>query len=116
MPAALRDDILHLSNRGRALDLLTQRLAAAFGRYQSVTRAPKLLLSRAELVAQLTQLLRKLLDELFVLAAQCMSTLAAVKRESGTWRWPLFMLVYMNVLAYVASLIVYQGGRLLGFV
>ncbi|MBN8613506.1 MAG: ferrous iron transport protein B [Deltaproteobacteria bacterium] len=52
----------------------------------------------------------------FVLAAQCMSTLAAVKRESGTWRWPLFMLVYMNVLAYVASLIVYQGGRLLGFV
>lgn len=52
----------------------------------------------------------------FVLAAQCMSTLAAVKRESGSWKWAGFMLVYMNVLAYVASLIVYQGGRLLGFV
>lgn len=52
----------------------------------------------------------------FVLAAQCMSTLAAVKRESGSWKWVAFMLVYMNVLAYVVSLIVYQGGRLLGFV
>jgi ferrous iron transport protein B len=52
----------------------------------------------------------------FVLAAQCMSTLAAIKRESGSWKWALFMLVYMNALAYVASLLVYQGGRLLGFV
>ena len=52
----------------------------------------------------------------FVLAAQCMSTLAIVRRESGSWRWAAFMLTYMNVLAYVGALIVYQGGRLLGFV
>ncbi len=51
----------------------------------------------------------------FVLACQCMSTLAVVKRETNSWRWPLFMLAYMTVLAYVASLIVYQGGLLLGF-
>jgi ferrous iron transport protein B len=51
----------------------------------------------------------------FVFAAQCMSTLAIVRRESGSWRWALFMLVYMNVLAYGASLAVFQGGRLLGF-
>lgn len=51
----------------------------------------------------------------FVLAAQCMSTLAVVKRESGGWGWPLFMLFYMNTLAYVASLLVYQVGRLLGW-
>jgi ferrous iron transport protein B len=50
----------------------------------------------------------------FVLAAQCMSTLAIVRREAGGWKWALFMLVYMNVLAYVATLAVYQGGRLLG--
>jgi ferrous iron transport protein B len=50
----------------------------------------------------------------FVLACQCMSTVAVVKRESGTWRWPLFMVAYMTALAYVASLIVYQGGRALG--
>jgi len=50
----------------------------------------------------------------FVLAAQCMSTLAVVRRESGSWKWALFMLTYMNTLAYVASLAVYQGGLLLG--
>jgi ferrous iron transport protein B len=47
----------------------------------------------------------------FVLAMQCMSTLAIVRRETGGWRWPLAMLLYMNALAYVACLIVYQVGR-----
>ena len=51
----------------------------------------------------------------FVLACQCMSTLAIVRRETNSWRWPLFMVSYMLVLAYVASFVVYQGGRLLGF-
>jgi ferrous iron transport protein B len=46
----------------------------------------------------------------FVLAMQCMSTFAIVRRETGGWGWPIFMLVYMNVLAYVASLIVFQVG------
>jgi ferrous iron transport protein B len=51
----------------------------------------------------------------FALACQCMSTLAVVKRETQSWRWPLVMFAYMTVLAYVASFVVYQGGRLLGF-
>jgi ferrous iron transport protein B len=51
----------------------------------------------------------------FVLACQCMSTLAVVKRETNSWRWPLFMFGYMTVLAYVGSLLVYQGGLALGF-
>ena len=51
----------------------------------------------------------------FVLACQCMSTLAVLKRETQTWRWPLFAFGYMTALAYVASLIVYQGGLALGF-
>jgi len=51
----------------------------------------------------------------FVLACQCMSTVAVVKRESGGWRWPLFMVAYMTLLAYGASLFVYQTGRLLGW-
>ncbi len=44
----------------------------------------------------------------FVLAMQCMSTLAIVRRETGSWGWPLFMLLYMNVLAYAICLSVYQ--------
>jgi ferrous iron transport protein B len=51
----------------------------------------------------------------FALACQCMSTLAAVYRETQSWRWPLFLFAYMTVLAWVASFIVYQGGRALGF-
>jgi ferrous iron transport protein B len=51
----------------------------------------------------------------FVLACQCMSTLAIVRRETNSWRWPAFMVSYMLALAYLASLITFQGGRLLGF-
>ncbi|MFN0244658.1 MAG: ferrous iron transport protein B [Planctomycetota bacterium] len=51
----------------------------------------------------------------FALACQCMSTLAAVRRETRTWKWPIFLFVYMTVLAWGASFVVYQGGRLLGF-
>jgi len=50
----------------------------------------------------------------FVLAAQCMSTIAVVRRESGSWKWPALMFGYMTALAYVASLATYQIGRLLG--
>ena len=51
----------------------------------------------------------------FVLACQCMSTIGVVRRESGSWRWPIFMFGYMSVLAYGASLVVYQAGSLLGW-
>jgi len=51
----------------------------------------------------------------FALACQCMSTLAAVYRETRTLRWPLFLFAYMTGLAWIMSFLVYQGGRLLGF-
>ena len=51
----------------------------------------------------------------FVLAMQCMSTIAVVRRETNSWSWPLFMVGYMTVLAYVGALITYQGGKALGF-
>jgi ferrous iron transport protein B len=51
----------------------------------------------------------------FVLACQCASTLAVVRRESGSWTWPAFMFAYQTAMAYVAALVVYQGGRWLGF-
>jgi ferrous iron transport protein B len=51
----------------------------------------------------------------FVLAIQCMSTVAIVRRETNSWSWTLFMVVYMTVVAYLAAFLTYQGGRLLGF-
>jgi ferrous iron transport protein B len=44
----------------------------------------------------------------YVLAMQCMSTLAVVKRETKSWKWPVFQFFYMTGLAYVMSLLVYQ--------
>jgi ferrous iron transport protein B len=51
----------------------------------------------------------------FALACQCMSTVAVVKRETGTWRWPIFLFSYTTALAWVASFAIYQGGTLMGF-
>ena len=44
----------------------------------------------------------------YILAAQCLSTTAVVRRETNSWKWPLFQIAYMSVLAYVCALIVYQ--------
>jgi ferrous iron transport protein B len=50
----------------------------------------------------------------FSLCAQCGATLAVIKRETNSWRWPIFTFAYMTTLAYVASFAVYQlGTRLL---
>jgi ferrous iron transport protein B len=51
----------------------------------------------------------------FVLAIQCMSTVAVVRRETNSWSWTLFMVGYMTVLAYAAAFVTYQGGKFLGF-
>ena len=51
----------------------------------------------------------------FVLAMQCMSTVAIVRRETNSWSWTLFMVGYMTGLAYLAAFVTYQGGRALGF-
>lgn len=50
----------------------------------------------------------------YVFCCQCVSTLAVVRRETNSWRWPAFMFTYMTALAYVMSLGVYQLGRVLG--
>jgi ferrous iron transport protein B len=49
----------------------------------------------------------------FALCCQCVSTLAVIRRETNSWRWPLFTFVYMTGLAYVAAFVVYQAGQFL---
>ena len=51
----------------------------------------------------------------FALSMQCLSTLAVLKKETGGWRWPTFVFVYMTALAWGTSFVVFQGGRALGF-
>ena len=44
----------------------------------------------------------------YVFAMQCMSTLAIVKRETRSWKWPLIQLGYMGILAYLGAWITYS--------
>ncbi len=50
----------------------------------------------------------------YVLAMQCLPTQAVTKSETGSWRWPIFQLVYMSLLAYIAALVVYQIAHAMG--
>jgi ferrous iron transport protein B len=51
----------------------------------------------------------------YVLALQCVSTVAVVRRETNGWRWPLFQWGYLGALAWMLAFVTYQGGRWLGY-
>ena len=42
----------------------------------------------------------------------CIATIAAIKNETGSWRWALFAATYTTVVAWIASAAIYQIGRL----
>jgi ferrous iron transport protein B len=44
----------------------------------------------------------------YAFAMQCASTLAIVKRETNSWKWPMGQLVIMSAFAYIVALIAYQ--------
>lgn len=46
----------------------------------------------------------------FALCAQCAATLAVIRRETNSWRWPAFTFAYMTTLAYLGALVTYQAG------
>jgi ferrous iron transport protein B len=45
----------------------------------------------------------------YVFAMQCMSTLAVVKRETGSWKYPIIQFVYMFFIAYLCSFLIYHA-------
>jgi len=45
----------------------------------------------------------------------CVAVIAAIKNESGKWKWSLFLAAYTTVMAWVISFAVYQIGTLLGY-
>ena len=51
----------------------------------------------------------------YVFALQCVSTVAVVRRETNSWKWPLFQWAYMGALAWALAFLTYHGGRLLGW-
>lgn len=51
----------------------------------------------------------------FALCSQCAATLAAIRRETYSWRWPIFTFTYMTALAWLAAVAIFQIGTALGF-
>jgi ferrous iron transport protein B len=51
----------------------------------------------------------------YVFAMQCVSTVAVVRRETNSWKWPVFQWLYMGALAWGLAFVTYHGGRLLGW-
>ena len=103
-----------------AREVFVSTLGIVFGIAEADEESPSLRASlqnatRPDGTPLMTPLAGVSLMVFFVLACQCMSTIGVVRRESGTWRWPIFMFGYMSVLAYTASLVVYQAGTLLGW-
>ena len=52
----------------------------------------------------------------YVFALQCVSTVAIVRRETNTWKWPVFQWLYMGVLAWGLAFVTWHGGHWLGFI
>jgi ferrous iron transport protein B len=51
----------------------------------------------------------------YVFALQCVSTVAVVRRETNSWKWPFFQWLYMGILAWGLAFLTYHGGKLLGW-
>jgi ferrous iron transport protein B len=85
--------------------------SASYQRLQSILHQQKM--PNGELVY--TPLRAITLMVFYVLALQCVSTVAVVRRETNSWKWPVFQWVYMGILAWVLAFLTYQGGHLLGF-
>ena len=51
----------------------------------------------------------------YVFALQCVSTVAVVRRETNSWKWPFFQWVYMGILAWGLAFLTFHGGHWLGF-
>jgi ferrous iron transport protein B len=69
--------------------------------------------TRADGRAAYTPLVGLSLLVFFAIACQCVSTLATVRRETKSYKWPAFLFAYTGLLAWTASFLVYQGGLLL---
>jgi ferrous iron transport protein B len=51
----------------------------------------------------------------YVFALQCVSTVAIVRRETNSWKWPFFQWIYMGALAWTFAFLTFHIGRMLGW-
>jgi len=69
---------------------------------------------RDQLRANYTPLVAFCIMLFCLVSAPCMATIAVTRRESNSWKWALFQLAGLTVMAWILTVIVFQAGRLLG--
>ncbi|MBM4345270.1 MAG: ferrous iron transport protein B [Deltaproteobacteria bacterium] len=101
-----------------AREVLVPVMAQIYGRASSADVDDRFAADVGQTMARagsLTPLKGLSLMVFFAIAMQCLNTLATMRRETRSWRWPLFALGYLNALAWVGSFAVYQCGSALGY-
>jgi len=73
-------------------------------------------LKNALLSSGMTQLSALSMMVFVLLYLPCLATIAMIKKETGSFKWTAFSIVYSTSVAWIAAFCVYQGGKLLGFV
>src|SRR5207253_9108085 len=71
--------------------------------------------TRPDGTAVYTPLIAVTLMVFYVFALQCVSTVAVVRRETNSWKWPLFQWLYMGALAWTLAFCTFHIGRFLGW-
>jgi ferrous iron transport protein B len=84
--------------------------ASSLGNLEKIMRAQR----RADGTPVYTPLVALTLMVFYVFALQCVSTVAIVRRETNSWKWPLFQWLYMAALAWGLAFVAYHAGRMLG--
>ena len=69
---------------------------------------------RSVLTANFTPLAAYSFMVMVLIYTPCVATLGAIKSETQSWKWPIFSAVYLFILAWLVSFVIYQGGMLLG--
>jgi ferrous iron transport protein B len=106
-----------------AREVFVSTMAAVYGlgkydRSESTSRSLQKTLAaqkHEDGTAVYTPLVAVTLMVFYVFALQCVSTVAVVRRETNSWKWPFFQWLYMGVLAWGLAFITYHGGRWLGW-
>lgn len=73
-------------------------------------------LKKALLSSDMTPLSALAMMVFVLLYLPCIATVAAIKQETGSFKWTLFSITYSTLLAWVAAFCVYQGGKIIGFI
>jgi ferrous iron transport protein B len=94
-----------------AKEIVVSTIGVLYGLGPEADRAA---LGRAIAAGSLTPLAGYAFMAFVLIYSPCLATIAAIKRETGSWKWAIGAMTYLTVLAWLVAFVIYQGGRLMG--